>query len=116
MPGFELYGAEERAAILEWFDSNNGIMFAHGFDGLRKGVFKVREFERAVADRVGASHALAVTSGSTALLVALRALGIKRGDEIITSAFTFVATVEAIIEAGATPIIAEIDDTFNIDP
>lgn len=116
MPGFELYGQEERRAILEWFESNNGVMFAHGFDGLRKGVFKVREFERAVAKRVGAGYAQAVSSGSAALLVALRALGVKPGDEILTSAFTFVATVEAILEAGAIPVITEVDESLNMDP
>jgi 8-amino-3,8-dideoxy-alpha-D-manno-octulosonate transaminase len=116
MPGFELFGPEERAAILEWFDSNNGVMFAHGYDGIRKGVFKVREFEREVARRLDSPYALAVSNGSAALLVALRALGVKPGDEIITSAFTFVATAEAIIEAGAVPVFAEVDESLNLDP
>ena len=116
MPGFELYGPDERAAILEWFDSNNGVMFAHGYDALRKGVFKVREFEREVARRLDSPYALAVSNGSAAILVALRALGVRRSDEIITSAFTFVATAEAIIEAGATPVFAEVDASLNLDP
>lgn len=116
MPGFELYGEEERAAILEWFDSNNGVMFAHGFDSIRKGVFKVREFERAVSERLNVRYAQAVSSGSAALLVALCALKVKPGDEIITSAFTFVATAEAILHAGATPVIAEVDTSLNMDP
>ena len=116
MPGFELMGDEERDAIVDLFDKNGGILFAHGFDGLRKGIFKVREFERAVADKLGAKYCQAVSSGSTALLVALRALGVKPGDEVITTCFTFVATVEAIIESGATPIIAEVDNSLNIDP
>jgi len=116
VPGFELYGPDERAAILEWFDSNNGVMFAHGYDALRKGVFKVREFEREVARRLDSPYALAVSNGSAALLVALRALGVRRSDEIITSAFTFVATAEAIIEAGATPVFAEVDASLNLDP
>jgi 8-amino-3,8-dideoxy-alpha-D-manno-octulosonate transaminase len=116
MPGFELFGPEERAAILEWFDSNNGVMFAHGYDGIRKGVFKVREFEREVARRLDSPYALAVSNGSAALLVALRALGVKPGDEVITSAFTFVATAEAIIEAGAVPVFAEVDESLNLDP
>jgi 8-amino-3,8-dideoxy-alpha-D-manno-octulosonate transaminase len=62
------------------------------------------------------NHAQAVSSGSAALLVGLRAMGIGRGDEVITSCFTFVATVEAIIESGATPVICEVDETLNIDP
>lgn len=116
MPGFELYGVEERTALLEWWDSNHGVLFAHGFDGIRNGVFKVREFEGAMAAAIGVSHAQAVSSGSAALLVALRAMGVGRGDEVITQAFTFVATVEAIIEAGATPVITEVDESLNMDP
>jgi 8-amino-3,8-dideoxy-alpha-D-manno-octulosonate transaminase len=116
MPGYELIGPEERNAILEWFDASNGVMFAHGFDKRRNGVFKVREFEQAVAKTVGAKHALAVSSGTAALLVALRALGVGPGDEVITQAFTFVATVEAILEAGATPVIVEVDRSLNMNP
>ena len=63
-----------------------------------------------------ANHSLAVTSGTAALRVALAALGIGSGDEVITQTFTFVATAEAIIEANATPIFAEINNTLNIDP
>lgn len=116
MPGYELIGDEERDAILRWFDESNGVMFAHGFDARRNGVYKVREFERATAERFGSPFAQAVSSGSTAVLVALRAFGIGPGDEVITQSFTFVATVEAIIEAGATPVVAEIDDSLNLDP
>jgi len=116
VPGYELIGEEERTAILEWFDASNGVMFAHGFDARRNGIYKVREFERVFADYFGSPYAQAVSSGSTAILVALRALGIGPGDEVITQSFTFVATVEAIIEAGATPVVAEIDDILNLDP
>ena len=65
---------------------------------------------------MGTRHALAVSSGTAALRVALAALNIKEGDEVITQSFTFVATVEAIIEAKATPICANIDKTLNICP
>ena len=47
MPGYELFGEDERDAILEIFDANNGVLSAHGFDHMRNGVFKVREFEDA---------------------------------------------------------------------
>ncbi len=116
MPGYELIGPEERDAILEWFDSSNGVMFAHGFDKRRNGVYKVREFEREIARTVKARHVQVVSSGTAALLVALHALGVGPGDEVITQSFTFVATVEAILEAGATPVITELDRSLNMSP
>jgi 8-amino-3,8-dideoxy-alpha-D-manno-octulosonate transaminase len=116
MPGFELFGDEERQAINEIFDRNGGIIFAHGFDAMRNGVYKVREFERAFAARMGVAHAQAVSSGTAAVRVALQSLGVGPGDEVITQAFTFVATVEAIRETGATPIVVDVNDTLNMDP
>jgi 8-amino-3,8-dideoxy-alpha-D-manno-octulosonate transaminase len=115
MPGFELIGDEEFLEVKEVFDKSR-ILFRHSFDPLRNGVYKVRDFEQAFARRMKIDHALAVTSGTAALRVALAALGIGAGDEVITQSFTFVATVEAIIESGATPIVTEVDDTLNMDP
>lgn len=116
MPGFELVGEEERAAVNEVFDEG-GILFRHGFDALRKkGCFRVVDFEKAFARYVEAEHALAVSSGTAALKVGLVALGIRPGDEVITQAFTFVATVEAIVDAGAVPVVVNVDDTLNMDP
>src|SRR5579862_4100697 len=116
MPGYEVFGEEERKAINELFDANGGVLFAHGFDALRKGVYKVREFEAAAAKKFSVAHAQAVSSGTAALRVALAALGIGRGDEVIIPAFTFVATAEAVIQAGADMVVVDIDDTFNMDP
>ncbi|MFA5147195.1 MAG: DegT/DnrJ/EryC1/StrS family aminotransferase [Candidatus Omnitrophota bacterium] len=116
MPGFELIGKEERQAVLDIFDKYGGVLFKHGFDGLRNGSFKVAEFQKAFAEKFGAAHAQAVTSGSVALKVALQALGISPGDEVVTQSFTFVATAEAIMECGAVPVITEIDETLNMDP
>ncbi len=116
MPGFEVFGKEEQQAINDLFAINGGILFAHGFDAMRKGVYRVREFETAFAARMGVPYAQAVTSGSTALKVALKAMGVKRGDEVITQSFTFVATVEAILELGAVPVIVDVDDTLTISP
>jgi len=115
MPGFELIGREEKEQIDEVF-AKGGILFRHGFDALRNGVYKVRDFERAFNARMGTVDALAVTSGTAAVRVALAALGIAPGDEVVTQSFTFVATVEGIIEAGAVPVCTEIDDTLNMDP
>ncbi len=114
MPGFEVIGKEEQEAANQVFEEG-GILFAHGFDALRKR-FHVREFERQFADKVGARYAQAVSSGTAALKVALVAMGVNRGDEVITQAFTFVATVEAIADLGAVPVVVNVNDTLNMDP
>lgn len=115
MAGFELMGKEERDAVNEVFDKS-GVLFRHGFEKMRNGIYKVDEFEREFAKKFNVQYARAVTSGTAALLVSLKALGVKPGDEVITQSFTFVATVEAIIEAGAIPVITEINKTLNMDP
>jgi dTDP-4-amino-4,6-dideoxygalactose transaminase len=70
----------------------------------------VTDFEAAFARHVGVAHAIAVGTGTDALLLALRALGVKRGDEVITAANSFYATGEAIALAGATPVLADVDN------
>jgi 8-amino-3,8-dideoxy-alpha-D-manno-octulosonate transaminase len=116
MPGYELIGKEERDAVLDVFDKYGGVLFKHGFDALRNGSYKVSEFEKAFAGYLGVGYAQAVTSGTAALKVGLEALQIKSGDEVVTQSFTFVATVEAIIECGAIPVLTDIDETLNMDP
>lgn len=115
MPGFEVIGAEEQAEINDIF-ARGGVLFRHGFDALRNDCFKVREFESAFAAYMKVPHALAVTSGTAALRVALAVLDLQPGDEVITQSFTFVATAEAIIEARAVPVCCEVDATLNMDP
>tara|TARA_Y100001970_G_C14259237_1_gene878290 strand:- start:11610 stop:12773 length:1164 start_codon:yes stop_codon:yes gene_type:complete len=115
MPGFELIGEEERKALNELFD-DGGVLFAHGFDNIRNNRYRVREFEKQYASYLGVKYAQAVSSGTAALKIALRALGVKQGDEVITQAFTFIAVAEAIIDLGAKPIFINIDETLNMDP
>jgi len=75
------------------------------------------EFEKAYAAYVGVSHAVAVSSGTAALHVALLAHGIKPGDEVITSSFSFIASANSVLYCGAKPVFADIDPrTFNLDP
>lgn len=116
MPGFELIGREEQAALNEIFEKSGGVLFAHGFDAKRNGIFKVREFEKKFAQWHGNSFAAACSSGTSALYIAMKCLGIGPGDEVITQAFTFIATVEAILACGATPVVVDVNDTYNLDP
>ena len=77
----------------------------------------VEEFEGLVAEMAGARHAVAVSNGTLSLVAALEALGVKPGDEVITSPFTFVASVNAALHVGARVRFADIDPaTFTMDP
>ncbi len=114
MPGFEWLGKEEAEAVNEVMQ--RGVLFRYEFAEQRKGVYLVRQFEEEFAKFTGANHACAVTSGSAALKVALASLGIGYGDEVITQGFTFVATWEAILDCGAKPVFAEVDETLCMDP
>ena len=87
---------------------------------LGRGIFiggkEVEEFEKEIAIFCGSKYAISVNSGTDALFLSLKAFGIGKGDEVITSSFTFIATAEAIANVGAKPIFADINPkTFNID-
>jgi 8-amino-3,8-dideoxy-alpha-D-manno-octulosonate transaminase len=114
MGGAELIGKEEQDAVSEVI--GRGVLFRYGFNEKRKNIFVTREFENEFCRYAGCKYALGVSSGTAALRVGLAALGISRGDEVITQSFTFVATVESIIEAGAVPVLTEVDKTLNMDP
>ena len=115
MPGYELIDNKEFKQISDVFKKSK-TLFRMGFDKQRKGIFKVNEFEKKFAKKVNSKYALAVTSGTAALRVALSTIDLKKGDEVITQSFTFVATVEAIVESRGTPVCTEIDKTLNMDP
>lgn len=115
MPGYELVGDEEKQAVIDVFDKG-GVLYRYGLDAKRQNIFRVVDFEKKIAEKVGAKYALCVCNGTAALKLALIGAGVKAGDEVITQSFTFIATVEAILELGAVPVIAEIDCSLNIDP
>lgn len=78
---------------------------------------RVEAFEARVAATLGVTHAVAVSSGTAALDVALKGLGVGPGDEVVAPAFTYVATINAIVYQGATPVMVDVDaDTLNLDP
>ena len=113
MPGFELINNAEVKAVNSIF-KNGGVLFAHGFEKIRKN-FHVREFEKKLNSYFKCKYSLAVTSGTAAIKIALKALNVKPGDEVITQAFNFIATIEAIIDVGARPILVNVDETLNMD-
>jgi len=101
-----LIGKEEKKAVMDVLDS--GII-AQGP--------RVKAFEEAFADLCGVKHAVATSSGTTALHTALLAHKIGAGDEVITSAFTFIASANSILFTGARPVFVDIEPkTFNLDP
>lgn len=78
---------------------------------------EVAHFEAAFAELQGAKHAIAVTSGTTALRLALLAAGIKAGDEVIVPPYTFLATATSVLEVNATPVFVDVErETYNLDP
>lgn len=114
MPGFELFDDHEKQQVAEVMEQ--GFTFRYNFDGMRNGVWKAREMEQMIQADLPVKHAHLVSSGTAALSVAMAAAGIGAGDEVIVPPFTFVASVEAIVLAGAIPVFAEIDDTLCLSP
>ncbi len=76
---------------------------------------EVNKFEKNLAKRTGAKFVISVGNGTDALFLALKALGIGKNDEVITTPFTFIATIGAIVTAGAKPVFVDIKDDYNID-
>jgi len=114
MAGAELIGKEEMKEVMDILET--GVFARYEFDAERKGIYKVKEFEEAFAKYLGINHCLGVTSGSAALKVAMTALDIGPGDEVIVPAFDFIATYEAVLEVGAIPVMTDIDESLNLDP
>ena len=100
-----MIGSEEINAVAETMESG----------GLAQGP-RVQLFEEYFADYIGVSHAVATSSGTAGLHVALLAHGIGTGDEVVTAPFSFIATANAVLFTGARPVFADIGEDYNIDP
>lgn len=113
-PGAYWFGKEEMDAVMEVMQS--GYLFRYGSENDPKFLHKVATLEKEFASYSGANHALATSSGTSALLVSLIAMGLKPGDEVIVPAYTFIATYSTCIFAGLVPVLAEIDESLSLDP
>lgn len=109
-PGALVMGEEEKLALIEVIEHKSPFRY-YGPDMLNK----VTEFENSLQDYLGTKHALCVTSATAALKVALVALGVSPGDEVLVPAYTFIACASAVVAAKAIPVFVEVDDTLNMD-
>ena len=107
--GPQFYNEVEKREILDVLESRKPFRWW-------KSDSKVLQFEKAYAAHLGVKYAIGVTSGTTALSVALAALEIGPGDEVILPAWTWYADYDTVVLAGALPVFAEIDASLNIDP
>ena len=105
------FGQEELDAIARVLET--GWLFRYG--GETTALRQVEQFEARFAERMQVPHAVAVTSGTAALICALVGLGIGPGDEVIVPGYTFIASAAAVVDVGAVPVIAEVDETLTMD-
>ena len=113
-PGAYFFGEEERKELLDVMET--GYLSRYGKEDDPMFKHKVVTFEREFAKYIGTRNAIAVNGGTGALITSLAALGIGPGDEVIVPGYTFIASISSIIYAKAIPILAEIDESLNIDP
>ncbi len=114
-PGVELIGAEETAEVLEVLSSRYLSRYGPSDDPAFGA--KVHHLEEEIAALAGVRYGLGLSGGgSAALWIALLGLGVGAGDEVIVPGFTFVASISSIVYAGATPVLAEVDESFDLDP
>ena len=113
-PGNDLVDEEEVEAVARVLRS--GYLGRYGPDDDPAYTAQVLTLEQRIAKFVGTHHAVAVNSGTSAIWILLSALGIGPGDEVIVPGFTFVASMSSIVYTGASPVLAEVDDTLNLDP
>ncbi|MFC1552186.1 DegT/DnrJ/EryC1/StrS family aminotransferase [Candidatus Latescibacterota bacterium] len=113
-PGSYRIGDEELKEIMDVMESGYLSRYGDFDDPAYK--HKVYTLEQDFAEYSGVGHALATSSGTSALMLSLLSMGIEPGDEVIVPAYTFVATYTAAIFAGAVPVLAEIDESLTLDP
>ncbi|MHA7941622.1 DegT/DnrJ/EryC1/StrS family aminotransferase [Formosa sp. 3Alg 14/1] len=113
MPGFELFGSAEKKEVHDVLES--GVLMRYGFDAMRNNHWKAKELETELQTQMQVKHAQLVSSGTAAVSVALAVAGVGSGDEVILPTFTFVASFEAVLMLGATPVLVDIDDTLTLD-
>src|SRR6266446_187587 len=111
-PGGMEVGREELEALARVIESKNLFRYY----GVGDGPDEVASFEREFAELMGASHALCVNAGSSALICALIGAGVGEGDEVIVPAYTWNATPNAVLAARAIPVLAEVDESLTLDP
>ena len=110
-PGSYFLGEEELAAAASVLKARSPFRFyGHDLQGYAD------RLEKAYCQRLGRKHALAVNSGSSALALAMSALGIGPGDEVLLPGYLWVSCIAAIVRAGAIPRLVDVDDTFCMDP
>ncbi|MBN1591227.1 MAG: DegT/DnrJ/EryC1/StrS family aminotransferase [Pirellulales bacterium] len=113
-PGWYWIGEEERREVLDVMESGHLVRYGKLDDpGFKQ---KTRLFEQEFAEHCGAKHALATSSGATALVAAMNALELKPGDEVIVPGYGFIATYSAAVFLGVVPVLAEIGHDLNLDP
>ena len=113
-PGAYLFGEEERKELLDVMET--GYLSRYGEEDDPAFKQKVVTFEKEFAEFVGVDYCVALSSGTGALITSLAALGIGPGDEVIVPGYTFIASISSIIHAKAIPVLAEVDESLNIDP
>lgn len=113
-PGSYLIGDEEKKQIMEVLDK--GYLFRYGDESDPRFLAKVWQLEKKVSKILKIPYTVAVNSGTSALWIALGALGIGPGDEVIVPGYTFIASITSIIYSRAIPVLAEIDETLTLDP
>jgi len=113
--GLQFYGDEELREAVEVITSRQMSRYRQG-DAADQSQSKTAMFEEEFRSTIGTGYCIAMNSCTSALLAALAGIGIGAGDEVLVPGFTFIATIAAVVYAGACPVLVEIDDTLTLDP